>query len=395
MTGFEKTVAPHWANELQEVLEKLISFPSITPEDAGCQEYMIQFLEQAGFICQRMNQGPVSNFFASYGETGPLLVFAGHTDVVPIGEITKWFTDPFVLENKDGMLHGRGGADMKGSLACMLLMAQRFIKTYPQFHGRLGFLITSGEEGEDYDMGTPYVMQLLESQGIHIDYCVVGEPSSTHTVGDVIKIGRRGSLSAKINVHGKQGHVAYPHLADNPIHKMSPALTKLTTIEWDQGNAHFPPTTMQITYLHSGGHAPNIIPGELVLHLNFRYSTEQTHSGLKEKVISTFREYDLDPIIEWRLSGEPFLTAQGSLLENCKEAIIEVTGNSPELSTSGGTSDGRFIAPYGVEVIELGPVNATIHQVNECVSLSQLHQLETLYFLICEKLFINTKASTI
>ncbi|KTD55907.1 succinyl-diaminopimelate desuccinylase [Legionella sainthelensi] len=389
MAPYSDVISSPRVKALQKILDTLIGFPSITPEDAGCQEFMIQFLEGVGFTCQRMNQGPVSNFFASYGDTGPLLVFAGHTDVVPIGEITKWFTDPFVLENRDGLLYGRGVADMKGSLACMLLMAQRFIKTYPQFHGRLGFLITSAEEGEDYDMGTPYVMQLLARQGIHIDYCVVGEPSSTHSVGDVIKIGRRGSLSAKINVHGKQGHVAYPHLADNPIHKMSPVLNKLTTTVWDQGNTHFPPTTMQITHMHSGGHAANIIPGELVLHLNFRYSTEQTHHALKEKVVSAFQEFNLNPVIEWRLSGEPFLTAHGTLIESCKEAIIELTGNSPELSTSGGTSDGRFIAPYGVEVIELGPVNATIHQVNECITLNQLEELETLYFLICEKLFIK------
>ncbi|QMT59605.1 succinyl-diaminopimelate desuccinylase [Legionella sp. PC997] len=374
---------------LEEIVVELVKFPSITPEDAGCQEFMIQFLEQSGFTCQRMNNGSVSNFFAFYGESGPLLVFAGHTDVVPVGDITKWLSDPFAALNKNGMLYGRGVADMKGSLACMLVMAQRFIKTYPKFQGKLGFLITSGEEGDDYDLGTPYVMQLLQNQGIHIDYCVVGEPSSSEKIGDVIKIGRRGSLSAKVRLHGKQGHVAYPHLADNPIHKISPALAKLTSTLWDQGNHHFPPTSMQVTHLQSGGHAPNIIPGELILHLNFRYSTEQTHSSLKEKVFATFQEHDLNPIIEWRLSGEPFLTAQGALLDSCKQAINELTGITPELSTSGGTSDGRFIAPYGVEVVELGPVNTTIHQVNECVSLKDLHQLEALYFLICEKLLIN------
>ncbi|HHT0592704.1 TPA: succinyl-diaminopimelate desuccinylase [Legionella anisa] len=389
MTGPKNRVPPDLEADLQEIVTKLVRFPSITPEDADCQEFMIHFLEQAGFRCQRMNKGPVSNFFASYGESGPLLVFAGHTDVVPVGDVTKWLSDPFIVENKNGMLFGRGVADMKGSLACMLLMAQRFVNTYPKFQGRLGFLITSGEEGNDYDMGTPFVMQLLKNQGIHIDYCIVGEPSSTHRIGDVIKIGRRGSLSAQITLHGKQGHVAYPHLADNPIHKISPALAKLTATHWDQGNHHFPPTSMQITHLQSGGHASNIIPGELILHLNFRYSTEHTHHSLKEKVIATFQEHDLNPIIEWRLSGEPFLTSHGTLLERCKEAILELTGNSPELSTSGGTSDGRFIAPYGVEVVELGPVNATIHQVNECVSLSDLCQLEILYFSICEKLFIN------
>lgn len=376
-------------SELKELLSHLISFPSITPEDMGCQTFMMQFLEQIGFTCQRMDHKPVSNFFASYGTSGPLLVFAGHTDVVPIGELTKWLTDPFVLENRNGILYGRGVADMKGSLACMLLMAQRFVTTYPKFQGRLGFLITSGEEGDDYALGTPYVMQLLESQGIHIDYCIVGEPSSTKKVGDVIKIGRRGSLSAKISLQGKQGHVAYPHLADNPIHNISPALAKLTTTSWDEGNAYFPPTSMQITYLHSGGHATNIIPGEIVFHLNFRYSTEQTQNSIKEKVMAIFYEYDLNPNIEWRLNGEPFLTAKGALLETCATVITDLTGTPPELSTSGGTSDGRFIAPYGVEVIELGPVNATIHQVNECVALNDLHQLETLYFAICEKLLVN------
>lgn len=378
-------------SELKNLLSQLISFPSITPDDAGCQEFMIQYFQQAGFSCERMNQGPVSNFFASYGGEGPLLVFAGHTDVVSIGDTTKWNTDPFVLVEEDGMLYGRGVADMKGSLACMMLMAQRFTDAYPDFPGQLGFLITSGEEGDDYDLGTPYVMQKLKDQGIHIDYCVVGEPSSTKHVGDVIKIGRRGSLSAKIRVQGKQGHVAYPHLAENPIHTISPALTKLTSTCWDKGNDYFPPTSMQITYIHSGGHASNIIPGELVLHLNFRYSTEQNQNSLKEQVMATFNEFQLNPNIEWRLSGEPFLTARGALLDSAQQAIIEVLGTAPELSTSGGTSDGRFIAPYGVEVIELGPVNATIHQVNECVSLNDLHQLEALYFSICKKLLLSEK----
>jgi len=374
--------------ELKNILSQLISFQSITPEDAGCQEFMLQFLEQAGFSCQRLNKDPVTNFFASYGSSGPLLVFAGHTDVVPVGDAKKWLTPPFVLEEKEGLLYGRGTADMKGSLACMLLMAKRFITTYPAFQGKLGFLITSGEEGDHYDLGTPYVMQQLKAQGIHINYCVVGEPSSTHHIGDVIKIGRRGSLNAKIKVHGKQGHVAYPHLADNPIHKISSVLHELTSTQWDQGNNYFPPTSMQITYLESGGHASNIIPGELELHLNFRYSTEQTEQILKEKIIAIFNKQDLNPSIEWRLSGEPFLTAQGQLLEACKEAIIKQTGKTPELSTSGGTSDGRFIAPYNVEVIELGPVNASIHQVNECVSVHELAALEAIYFSICEKLLL-------
>ncbi len=378
-------------DELKQLLSELISFPSITPDDAGCQEFMIQFLQNLGFSCERMNQGPVANFVATYGRTGPLLVFAGHTDVVPIGDAGKWQTDPFVMVEKDGMLYGRGTADMKGSLACMLLMAKRFTQTYPDFPGRLGLLITSGEEGDDYDLGTPYVMAQLKDQGIHINYCVVGEPSSTTHVGDVIKIGRRGSLSAKIHLQGKQGHVAYPHLAKNPIHKISQVLARLTSIEWDKGNDYFPPTSMQITYINSGGYAPNIIPGELVLHLNFRYSTEQTQNLLTEKVGAIFNEFSLHPNIEWRLSGAPFLTAKGALLDSSQQAVIEQTGITPELSTSGGTSDGRFIAPYGVEVIELGPVNATIHQINECVSLNDLHQLEAQYFSICQKLLLNQK----
>ncbi|MGC1183083.1 succinyl-diaminopimelate desuccinylase [Legionella sp.] len=379
-------------DELKQLLFELIRFPSITPKDAGCQEFMIQFLQDIGFSCQRMNQGVVSNFFAIYGETGPLLVFAGHTDVVPVGDVTKWLTDPFIMKEEDDLLYGRGTADMKGSLACMMLMAKRFTQSYPDFPGRLGLLITSGEEGDDYDLGTPYVMEQIKNQGIHIDYCVVGEPSSTTQVGDVIKIGRRGSLSAKIKLQGKQGHVAYPHLAENPIHKISPVLAKITSTIWDEGNAYFPATSMQITYINSGGTASNIIPGDLLMHLNFRYSTQLTHHLLKEKVIATFNEFNLYPSIEWHLSGEPFLTAKGFLLESSQQAIIENLSISPELSTSGGTSDARFIAPYGVEVIELGPINATIHQANECVSLASLHQLESLYFSICQKLLLNNKS---
>lgn len=373
---------------LKKILSDLVGFHSITPEDAGCQQYMMRFFKNLGFSCQQLDQGVVSNFFACYGNSGPLLVFAGHTDVVPIGSIEKWQTDPFVLEEKDGLLYGRGTADMKGSLACMMSMAERFVNAHSNFPARLGFLITSGEEGNDYDMGTPYVMEQLKRQGIHIDYCVVGEPSSTHQVGDVIKIGRRGSLNASITLHGKQGHVAYPHLASNPIHLISPILAELTSIEWDKGNQYFPPTSMQMTTLHSGGHATNIIPGELHLQLNFRYSTEQTEESLKEIVHSTFEKHRVNPIIEWRHSGHPFLTDHGLLLEKVQQAVFEHTQIHSELSTSGGTSDGRFIAPYGVQVIELGPINATIHQVNECVSLKELHTLEAIYYSLCEKILL-------
>lgn len=376
-------------DDIKQILTKLISYASITPDDQGCQQYMMDFFTDLGFKCLPMNSEPVANFFAVYGSLGPLLVFAGHTDVVPVGEHNKWHTDPFVLTDKKGILYGRGVADMKGSLACMMYMAKRFITAHPKFPGRLGFLITSGEEGDLYDLGTPYVMEQLELNGTVIDYCVVGEPSSTTTVGDVIKIGRRGSLGAKINVQGKQGHVAYPHLAENPIHAIAPALADLCAKKWDEGNAYFPPTTMQITYLHSGGHAGNIIPGELNLDLNFRFSTEQSEGSLIASVEHTFAKHKVNGKITWRLSGEPFLTEKGALLDSCIAAVKHVTGLTPELSTSGGTSDGRFIAPYGVEVVELGPVNASIHQVNEWVSLSDLESLEKMYFSIGEQLLLG------
>lgn len=376
-------------NELKNLLAELIAIDSVTPEDKGCQEWMMRFLSELGFSCKEMNKGPVSNFFACYGTSGPLLVFAGHTDVVPVGDSHQWKTDPFVLTQEEDLLFGRGTADMKGSLACMMLMAKRFVKAYPSFDGRLGFLITSGEEGDDYDHGTPYVMEQLAQQGVHIDYCIVGEPSSTKQVGDVVKIGRRGSLNAKISIQGTQGHVAYPHLADNPIHKVSPALAKLTSTQWDEGNEFFPPTSMQITYIQSGGHAANIIPGEMHIHLNFRYSTQHSDDSLKEQTAAIFNQHDLNPKIEWRLSGKPFLTNKGRLVDSCAQAIFKHTQINTELSTSGGTSDARFIAPYGVDVVELGPVNATIHQVNECVSLRDLHTLEAIYFSIAEQLLLS------
>ncbi len=373
-------------NIIEALLANLIKYQSITPDDAGCQEHMIAYLEQLGFDCQRFNNGPVANFFASMGKGAPLLVFAGHTDVVPVGDLRKWHTDPFKLHEDNGMLYGRGSADMKGSLACMLVAASRFVKAHPQFTGSLGFLITSGEEGDDFDLGTPYVMEKLHQQGIKPDFCIVGEPSSSNRVGDVIKIGRRGSLTGKLTLHGKQGHVAYPHLAINPIHQISPALTQLTATHWDEGNAYFPPTSLQITHIQAGGQAGNIIPGDLTLHFNVRFSPELTASALKQSVQACFKQHGLNPEIEWRLNGEPFLTQKGRLLKSSISIIKEQTGKAPELSTSGGTSDGRFIAPYGVEVIELGPVNATIHQVNECVASADLTRLTEIYYALCEKL---------
>ncbi|PJE15825.1 succinyl-diaminopimelate desuccinylase [Legionella sp.] len=375
--------------DLSSLLAKLISFESVTPHDRGCQDFMIDFFEQHGFDCQRFDNPPVANFFARFGHQAPLLIFAGHTDVVPIGDKNRWETPPFSLVEKDGMLYGRGSADMKGSLAAMLKMAADFTQKHPDFTGSLGFLITSGEEGDDFDLGTPYVMAELDKQGIHPDFCIVGEPSSSKYLGDVIKIGRRGSLTGKISLEGQQGHVAYPHLAENPIHKISPALTELIATQWDHGNQHFPPTSLQVTHIEAGGQAGNIIPGTLVMQFNFRFSTEQTAEGLKAAVIDCFKRHGLSPSIEWRLNGEPFLTAQGRLLESCIKVIRMSTGQTPELSTSGGTSDGRFIAPYGVEVVELGPVNATIHQVNECVSLADLEKLSQIYYFICEGLLLG------
>lgn len=373
-------------SELKDLLRQLVAFESISPEDAGCQEFMIAFFESHGFQCQRFNNPPVSNFFAQIGKGKPMLVFAGHTDVVPVGEASKWKTPPFSLSESGDILFGRGVADMKGSLAAMMVMAAEFAKNHSDLTGSLGFLITSGEEGDDYNQGTPYVMTELQKLGIHPDYCIVGEPSSTKTFGDVIKIGRRGSLNCHLKLHGKQGHVAYPHLAINPVHQITPALHELICKYWDHGNAHFPPTTFQITKIHAGGQASNIIPGELDLTFGFRYSTEQSAESLMDAVTECFERHGLNPELNWQLSGKPFLTAQGALLSATIKAIQETTGNSPELSTSGGTSDGRFIAPFGVEVIELGPVNATIHQVNEEVSLTDLEALSKVYLRIADEL---------
>lgn len=341
---------------------------------------MIDFLKPLGFRCQRFDNPPVANFYAEYGEGGSLLIFAGHTDVVPEGDRKAWQYDPFDLTEIDGMLYGRGVADMKGSLAAMLIAAQQWVTNTKHTNGRLGFLITSGEEGDDYNLGTPYVMTQLHKQGVKANYCIVGEPSSSKRVGDVIKIGRRGSLTGKLQLQGKQGHVAYPHLAQNPIHKIAPALAELSNITWDQGNAHFPPTSLQITHIHSGGQANNIIPQDITVHFNIRYSTEHTAESLQQIIEDCFAKHQLQPTIQWTLNGRPFLTDKGRLLVACEKVILNHTLLAPELSTSGGTSDGRFIAPYGVEVVELGPVNQTIHQINECVAHEDLKILSDLYY---------------
>jgi len=376
---------------IEAILADLISYHSITPDDNGCQQYIMNYLSNLGFDCNTFDYAPVSNFFARYGSSSPLLVFAGHTDVVPIGDHSQWHTDPFQLTKKAGVFFGRGVADMKGSLACMMVMAKKLIQEHPDFNGSLGFLITSGEEGDHFHLGTPYIMEQLQAKHTLPDYCIVGEPSSTQEIADVIKIGRRGSLSANIILKGIQGHVAYPHLAENPIHAVSPALLELTSTEWDKGNTYFPPTSLQITHIHSGGHGGNVIPGTLELDLNFRFSTEQTASNLKEEVFQCLTKHGLDATIKWRLNGEPFLTDHGLLLQRTKEAIQQLTGNDPVLSTSGGTSDGRFIAPYGVEVIELGPTNKTIHQVNESTTTKELETLTEIYYSISKKLLVKNQ----
>lgn len=371
---------------LLTILGDLIRFKSVTPNDEGCQDYLISYLQNIGFNCQIINHDPVSNFFARIGNSSPLLVFAGHTDVVSAGEISQWHSNPFEMVQENDRLYGRGTADMKGSIAAMLSAAERFIANHPNFSGSLGFLITSGEEGEHYDLGTPLVMKTLYSQGTTIDYCIVGEPSCQERLGDMIKIGRRGSLNGQVVVTGKQGHVAYPHLALNPIHLISPVLHQLSNQVWDNGNDYFPPTSFQITSIEAGGHASNIIPGKLSLNFNFRFSTEQTSDSLKSKVDEIFKQLSLPYEINWRLSGNPFLTKQGLLVDCATASIKEQLGIIPEWSTTGGTSDGRFIAPYGIELIELGLVNATIHQVNEHTSLTDLLSLEQLYYQLCVRL---------
>lgn len=374
---------------LADVLQKLISYKSITPDDAGCQQYMLEILQNLGFITETFQKGSVTNFYAQYGDTGPLLIFAGHTDVVPAGDNALWKSNPFILDMRDGYYFGRGVADMKGSLASMLMACQQFVKNHPKPIGRLGLLITSGEEGNDFMDGTPYVIKALQKRDSLPDYCVVGEPSSNKLVGDVIKIGRRGSLHGQLIVEGVQGHVAYPHLAKNPIHMLAEVLAELTSKTWDNGGDFFPPTSFQITKIKADSGANNVIPQYLELEFNFRYSILQTVESLKKSVVDCMNKYNINTYsINWISSGEPFLTKDGRLLAVSQKVIKKITGIEPELSTTGGTSDGRFIAPLGVELIELGPVNSTIHKINESVAVKDLDVLTELYYAICCELLI-------
>ncbi len=362
----------------QQLACDLISRQSVTPEDAGCQALMIERLSAIGFNIEHLRFGNVDNFWATRGESGPILAFAGHTDVVPTGDPKHWDNPPFEPIIKDGMLYGRGAADMKGSLAAMITACENFIALHPNHQGRLALLITSDEEGIATN-GTVKVIEWLEARNEKISWCVVGEPSSTTLVGDVIKNGRRGSLGAELTVKGKQGHVAYPHLAANPIHLVAPALAELAAEQWDQGNQFFPATSFQVSNFNSGTGATNVIPGEAHIVFNFRFSTETNAEQLQARTEAVLAKYKLDYDLKWNLSGLPFLTAAGDLVDAAVSAIRTVTGRETELSTAGGTSDGRFIAPTGAQVLELGPVNATIHQVNECVAAADLDLLSEMY----------------
>jgi len=363
----------------------LISRRSITPEDAGCQELMITRLEALGFVIERLRFDDVDNVWARRGTSAPLYAFAGHTDVVPTGPEAQWQSPPFEPTVIDGMLYGRGAADMKGSLAAMVTACERFVTAHPDHTGSIGFLITSDEEGPSIN-GTIKVIEHLEARGEKMDGCLVGEPSSTDVVGDVIKNGRRGSLGCTLTVHGVQGHVAYPHLADNPIHRLAPLLAELCAQEWDQGNDFFPATTFQVSNINAGTGATNVIPGDAVVVFNFRYSTEVTHEQLQQRVQAVIDRHGLNHTIQWNLSGKPFLTASGALVDAAKAATQKINGVAAKLSTAGGTSDGRFIAPTGAQVVELGPVNATIHKINECVAVEDLEKLSGMYEKILESL---------
>jgi succinyl-diaminopimelate desuccinylase len=363
----------------------LISRRSVTPEDQGCQELMISRLEAIGFECTPLPFGKVQNFWAVHGDSGPLFVFAGHTDVVPPGPEAQRSTPPFEPSLVGETLYGRGAADMKGSLAAMVVACEEFLVSNPDHTGRIGFLITSDEEGPATD-GTVRVMEWLQQQGEKIDWCLVGEPSSTSTLGDVIKNGRRGSLNARLIVKGMQGHIAYPHLADNPIHRAAPALSALTHEVWDEGNSFFPPTSMQISNIHGGTGATNVIPGELEIVFNFRFSTELTDVDLRQRTEAILDAHSLEYDIQWSLSGHPFLTPTGELVAAAVDSILSVTGIDTQLSTAGGTSDGRFIAPSGAQVVELGPVNASIHKLNEEVHAPDLPRLTAVYRGIMERL---------
>ena len=356
----------------------LLSRNSVTPADQGCQEVMTRRLADAGFQVESLRYGNVDNFWATRGKNGPVLCFAGHTDVVPTGPLEEWLSDPFKPAVREGQLYGRGAADMKSALAAMVTATEQFVRETPNHRGTIAYLITSDEEGPSVD-GTKKVVETLRERGQKIDWCIVGEPSSESQLGDTIKIGRRGSLSGRLTVHGVQGHIAYPQLAENPVHTFAPALAELTARVWDKGNAHFQPTSFQISNFNAGTGAPNVIPGELKARFNLRYSPVQTIDGLKDIVEGILKKHGVRFTLEWYVSGEPFYTAPGDLSEGVTRAVKAETGLTPKFSTGGGTSDGRFIAPLGAQVVELGVINSTIHKVNENVSVADIDRLHRIY----------------
>jgi len=368
-----------------ELTKDLMARRSVTPADEGCQAVMTARLAAAGFEIESLRYGTVENFWAKRGSGAPVFCFAGHTDVVPTGPLEEWRTDPFVPSIKDGVLYGRGAADMKSGLAAMVTACETFVAAHPNHKGTIAFLITSDEEGPSVD-GTKRVVETLAARKERIDYCIVGEPSSETAIGDTIKVGRRGSFSGRLTVHGVQGHVAYPHFAENPVHTFAPALAELTSRVWDEGTEHFQPTTFQVSNFNAGTGAPNVIPGELKARFNLRYSPIQTQERLKETVEGILRKHGVRFTIEWYVSGEPFYTAPGALSKAVGAAIHEVTGAHPKISTGGGTSDGRFIAPLGAQVVELGVVNATIHKVNESVRVEEIDKLHQIYVNVLRNL---------
>jgi len=372
-----------------ELTQQLIERPSVTPSDAGCQELLAQRLAPLGFEIERLRYGDVENLWARRGAQGPVLCFAGHTDVVPPGPLEEWQSDPFKPAIRDGLLYGRGAADMKSGLAAMATAAEQFVHERPKHRGSIAFLITSDEEGPSVD-GTRRVIETLRERGQRIDWCLVGEPSSENRIGDTVKVGRRGSLSGRLTVHGVQGHIAYPQRAENPVHAFAPALTELTSRVWDQGTEQFEPTRFQISNLNAGTGAPNVIPGKLTARFNLRYSPLQRLDELKRTVEEILQRHGLRYALEWHLSGEPFYSAPGPLLAAVRAAVRSISGQEPRLSTAGGTSDGRFIAPLGTEVVELGVVNASIHKINECVRLDEIDLLHSMYLQALRHLLEQT-----
>jgi len=365
--------------------QELIRRPSVSPEDQGCMDIIGARLQAAGFNVERIAFPPVENIWAKHGSGGPVLCLAGHTDVVPTGPREEWQTDPFEPVIKDGVLYGRGAADMKSGLAAMITAAERFAARHAGHPGTLAFLLTSDEEGPSID-GTRRVMEVLQARNEKIQWCVVGEPTSSDALGDMIKIGRRGSLSGKLTVHGIQGHVAYPHLADNPVHSVAPALAELAARVWDPGNQFFQPTTFQISNISAGTGAPNVVPGELKARFNVRFSTEQTVEKLQQTITAILDRHKVNYTLEWFVSGLPFFTPPGELSQAVQQAVHEKVARTPEMSTTGGTSDGRFIAPTGAQVVELGVLNASIHKVNECVRVADIDALSGIYERVMELL---------